>query len=138
MTGLDVIDGGGDTAVVTINGQQFAFGALKCGRLPEFARAVRPIVDKINALITGAESLDAGYFVDLIADNGDSLLSAISIATGIPRKAIDEAELSTLAEVLPLVLAINKDFLIRRLAPALQAAAKQIARPAAPGTGPTP
>ena len=125
---LSVIEG--EAVFVTVKGTRYAFGALKVGQLPAVARSVKPMLPALGPLLNGEFRLDS--LIDLVADHGDAMIDALSIATKIPREVLADCGVDELLAVLPLVLQVNKDFLLRRL----------LARPAAnhtsPGAGPTP
>lgn len=124
---LSVIEG--EAVFVTIKGQNYAFGALKVGQLPAFARAVKPMLPTLGPALSGDFRFET--ILELVADHGEGVIEALSIATKIPREVLADCEVDELLSVLPLVLQVNKDFLVRRL----------LARPAAtpsPGAGPTP
>ena len=132
------IDGGGDECVVVIKGKPYSFGALKIGQLPAFARAIKPMASAIErGFAAGSESM-AALVLDLVSEYGDNVLEAVCVATRIPRDQLEDEDLDKLLEIVPLVLAVNRDFLLRRLSPALMAAASKLRRAASPGAGPTP
>lgn len=124
---LKVIEG--EVVFVTLKGTQYAFGALKVGQLPAFVRTIKPMLPALGPALSGEFRLES--IVELIGDHGDGAIDAISIATKIPREVLADCTIDELLGVVPLVLQVNKDFLVRRL----------LARPAAtpsPGAGPTP
>jgi len=101
---------------------------LKIGQLPAFARAARPLADRIGGLLAGGVTAEA--VLDLIEQDFDRVVELLHVATGAPVEAVKEA---TLDQALGAVLAANKDFLRGRLAAALRTAATLN-----PGAGPTP
>lgn len=104
---------------------------LKIGQLPAFARAVRPLADRLGALLAGGVTADA--VLDLIEQDFDRLVEVLHVATGAPVEAVRDATLDQALGAVLAVLAANKDFLRGRLAAALRTAATLN-----PGAGPTP
>lgn len=102
---------------------------LKVGKLPPFARALRPMLPELAGLMSD-EGLSAGDLVGLIADHGDDLFDAVAIGAGIDRDAIIELEIDHLLELAAAVLKVNMDFFTQRLTPALSQVAKTMARQA--------
>lgn len=104
---------------------------LKIGQLPAFARAARPLADRIGGLLAGGVTAEA--VLDLIEQDFDRVVELLHVATGAPVEAVKEATLDQALGAVLAVLAANKDFLRGRLAAALRTAATQN-----PGAGPTP
>lgn len=104
---------------------------LKIGQLPAFARAVRPLSDRIGALLAGGVTAEA--VLDLVEQDFDRVVELLHVATGAPVPAVKEATLDQALGAVLAVLAANKDFLRGRLAAALRTAANLN-----PGAGPTP
>jgi hypothetical protein len=128
--GLDAIEAAART--VKFGGKSVRIRSLTVGQLPPFARAIKPMLGPVvNSFNLGAMS--AEQVVGLIADHGEQVVEAASIATGIPVAEINAAGPDELMLLVAEVLTANRDFLNRLLNQALQAAAK-----ATPGTGPTP
>lgn len=125
--GLDVIEPA--PTVVKFNGREVRLFPLTVGKLPAFARAIRPFADKIQAI----ESFGPADVLDLIAEHGENLLEAVSIASGIKRDEIDDADPATLLSLIAPIIKVNADFFARRLVPAILSA-----RAAIPGAGQTP
>jgi hypothetical protein len=104
---------------------------LKIGQLPAFARAARPLADRIGGLLAGGVTAEA--VLDLIEQDFDRVVELLHVATGAPVEAVKEATLDQALGAVLAVLAANKDFLRGRLAAALRTAATLN-----PGAGPTP
>jgi hypothetical protein len=114
--------------LVRWNGRDVRLVPLTVGKLPAFARAIRPFADRIEKI----ESFGAAEVLDLIADHGENLLEAVSIATGIKRGEIDDADPAALLSLIAPVIKVNADFFGRSLVPAMLSA-----RAAMPGGGQT-
>jgi len=112
---------------VQFKGQAYQVGPLKLGQLPAFARAIRPLTGALGDMFTGDRPLDVGGVVDLMADHGEELLQAVAIATGIPRAELDKGDAADLLHLVPVVLSVNRDFLLGRLPPAMRAAVSLLA-----------
>ena len=88
-------------------------------------------------MLAGAVKLDSDFVLELIADHGDEVVDAMSIATGIPADEIRQADAAELLSLVPPVLKSNRDFLIGRLSPEIRAAVSMVF-PGKAGAGPTP
>ena len=104
---------------------------LKIGQLPEFARAARPLADRVGALLAGGVTAEA--VLDLIEQDFERVINLLHVATGAPVEAVKDATLDQALGAVLAVLAANKDFLRGRLAAALRTAATLN-----PGAGQTP
>lgn len=104
---------------------------LKIGQLPAFARAARPLADKISAAL--AIGITAADVLALLADHTDAAVDALAAATGASREALADSTLEQLGDLLAAVISANKDFLRGRLIAALRTAAAGTS-----GAGPTP
>lgn len=105
--------------------------ALKVGQLPAFARALRPLADRVQAIIAGGLTVEA--VLALVETDFDRVVELLHVATGAPAEAVREATIDQALGAVLAVLAANKDFLRGRLAAALRTAATLN-----PGAGPTP
>lgn len=132
--GLDVI--APEVGAVNFRGKTYALGPLKVGAIPAFARAIKPMLGMIEKSF-GSDGVSIDTIFDAIAEHGDGFVQAVSIASGIPIAELQEADGAEFMELVPVVLRVNRDFLRRRLSPAL-VAAMQAARPGTSGTGQTP
>jgi hypothetical protein len=101
-----------EPAVVLFKGRDVTILPLSVGKLPAFARAVRPFADRLNSF----DKLDADAILGLIADHGEKVLEAVSIASGVTRKEIDEADPVELIALASKAIKVNADFFGRRLA----------------------
>lgn len=104
---------------------------LKVGQLPTFARAVRPLADKISAALAGG--INPGAIAALIEEDFEQVVQVLHAATGASVEAIHEATISQALELVLAVLQANRDFLRGRMVAALRTAATLN-----PGAGPTP
>lgn len=97
---------------------------LKVGQLPKFARAIKPIGgEAFSGIING----DLSGLFDLIADHGEAIIDAASVASGIDRAEIEQADVDELVHLAAVIIKVNADFFARRLTPALRKAAAQAA-----------
>lgn len=94
--------------VVPFNGRDVAIAPLKVGKIPAIARALK------GANITGEIDVLA-----LLADHGDGLLEAVSIATGIDKIELEAADLDEFAALFRAVIEVNNDFFTRKILPIL-------------------
>lgn len=135
MTDLSVIEP--MTCRVKFCGRDVEFGPLKVGQIPSFARAIKPVAGALSeAAVSG--SLNAGLIMEVMLQ-GESLVEAISIATGLPVVELNDSTADQLLTLAIAVLKVNADFFKGRLAPAIQAAAQMYQeKQAVSGAGPTP
>lgn len=105
--------------------------ALKVGQLPAFAAAVRPLADRVNAMLTAGVSVSA--VLDIVETDFENVVEVLCVATGAPKASVLDSTVDQVLGALLAVLAANKDFLRGRLAAALRTAATLN-----PGAGPTP
>jgi hypothetical protein len=116
----------------TWRGATLRLEPVKVGKFPAFARALRPIL----GILTSAGPVD---FAAVIGDHGDSVIEAVSIATGIPRAELDTANLDEFMVLVADVIEVNRDFFTRRLAGQVTALASQAtAATTSLGRGSTP
>jgi hypothetical protein len=113
--GLDVIEP--EPVKVPFGAGFVALSPLTVGRLPAFARALRPMAGALERL--DLEALDARGVLDLLADHGEHLLDAVSIATGIERSEIDRCDHVAIVGLIAGVIKVNADFFGRSLRPLL-------------------
>jgi hypothetical protein len=135
--GMGMIEPAG--TAVTFAGREVTITPLNVGRMPAFARAVKPVGQVLEQVAAGELTLDLPGMLDIMAEHGDAVIAAVSIASRIPEAELREGELDELVGLASAALKVNADFFARRLMPALAAA--MAARPAAlggPGAGPTP
>ena len=119
--------------VATFKGRDIPISPLKVGQIPAFARAIKPIGGAI-----GQTGVDVASIMLLVADYGENIVEAVSIASGV---SVDELNDSTADELVGLassVLKVNADFFRGRLTPAILAAVQaHQAQPAKGGDGQT-
>lgn len=124
---LDVIDPPGNE--VTFAGRTITIKPLTVGKLPAFARAIKPLAGVFENL----DTLTPADMLGLIADHGENIVKAISIASGIDEKELAETDPVTLLSVVKPIIKANSDFFLLRLA--LTGALGQ--KTPSPGAGPT-
>lgn len=127
MSGLDVIE------PAMVDGVK----PLTVGQLAPFARAIRPAAGAIERMFADGE-FTFESLLGLIDEHGESIVSAVAIATQTPVAALNAGHPDQLIELALAVLKVNKDFLMRRLTPAMRAAiANMTPEPMSPGDGQT-
>lgn len=112
-------------------GRMVSIVPLTVGQLPGFARALKPVV----AAFPNLETFGIAEFFDVVAEHGERVVEATSIATGVPVAELNKARPDAL---LPLALAavkVNADFFARSVLPAMAAVRAQMPQG---GAGPTP
>jgi len=132
MNDLDVIEPAATSA--SFNGREIHITPLKVGQLPAFARAIKPISGVIEGMATGKLAPDLFTLLAMVGEHGESVVEAVSIATGVDRDELMRSTPDQLIELAIVAVRVNADFFKGRLTPAILAAVKK----AAPGAGLTP
>ncbi|HWH75549.1 MAG TPA: hypothetical protein VNV16_14925 [Methylibium sp.] len=113
--GLDVIEP--EPVRVPVGDGVVELRPLTVGKLPAFARALRPMAGAFERF--DLEALDARGVLDLLVDHGEQILEAVSIATGIARARVDACDHVQLVGLIAGVIKVNADFFGRSLRPLL-------------------
>lgn len=124
----------------------FRIVPVTVGRLPAFIREVRPLSTDLAVLQSLPDDIDPDLvteiLLNLVENQGDQMLEAVSIAVapslkGVAeaRRKIEELEPDEFLLLALAVVQVNADFFVQRLLPALTRAG-QAARML--GAGPTP
>lgn len=116
--------------VIEVGGERIELAPLRVGELPGFARAVQPVASRLSA---------SPDWLALLAEQGEPVIEAVAIAARRPRDWVAGLELDEAVRLADAVFGVNADFFVRRLLPALTAAAERMGRVVAAGRpGPTP
>ena len=102
---------------VEIAGERIDLSPLKVGEVPAFARAVQPIAASLSA---------SPDWLALLAEHGEAVIAAITIATRRPVDWVAGLDLDEAVRLAEAVFAVNADFFIRRLLPSVTQAAARI------------
>ena len=103
---------------VEVGGATVSVKPLTVGQFPLFARAIRPLAPALQG---------GGYdWLDLIADHGEALIESVALATGITREDLAGLPPDEFVGLAAAVLEVNMDFFVRRLTPAVSAAAEKM------------
>lgn len=102
---------------ITVGGETIDITPLKVGELPAFARAVRPITERLAT---------APDWLALLSDHGEHVIEALAIASRrdvawVAGLNIDDA--IRLAEV---VFEVNADFFVKKIVPEIERASLKI------------
>lgn len=116
------------TAIV-IGGETLDITPIKVGELPAFARIVQPVAAHLSA---------SPDWLVLMAEHGDAVIDAVSIAARRPREWVAGLELDEAVRLAQAVFEVNADFFIRRLMPVITEAAGRIGQRIQATPGPTP
>jgi hypothetical protein len=100
-----------EPVVARFKGRDVSILPLTVGKLPAFARVVKPFAGKLGTF----NDLNGEAILTLIAEHGEDVLQAISIASGVSRKEIDEADPVELIALASKAIKANADFFGRRL-----------------------
>lgn len=96
---------------LVIDGEPLAIKPLKVGQMPAFLRAITPVMQQI-----GGDGID---WLTLFGQQGDDLLTAVSIAVGKPRAWVDELAADEAILLAAKVIEVNADFFTRTVMPRL-------------------
>nr|WP_064045944.1 DUF6631 family protein [Ralstonia solanacearum]OAI70848.1 hypothetical protein RSP597_15770 [Ralstonia solanacearum] len=117
-------------AELTVGGESLVILPLKVGRLPDFLRAISPVLQQLNA-----PQID---WLTLFIEHGDDLLQAVAIAVGKPRTWVDDLAADEAILLAAKVVEVNADFFTRTVLPRLNVLIDQVASgPAASGSMPS-
>ena len=114
---------------ITLAGETVSVKPLKVGQMPAFLRAITPVMQQISG-----EGID---WLALFGQQGDDLLTAVSIAVGKPRAWVDDLAADEAIVLAAKVIEVNADFFTRTVMPRLEDLFAQ-ANAAAAATGSTP
>lgn len=130
---------------MTVAGRLLKLRPVTVTKLPAFARAVRPVLAPLGALLERVQELQASggqingleLGLDLVADHGEQLIEIIRVATGLNAAELDTVDPVEFVELTVKVVRVNADFFARRLQPILAQALTK-ASASNPGDGQTP
>ncbi|ALF90958.1 hypothetical protein CR47_0212760 [Ralstonia solanacearum] len=116
-------------AELTVGGESLVILPLKVGRLPDFLRAISPVLQQLNA-----PQID---WLTLFIEHGDDLLQAVAIAVGKPRTWVDDLAADEAILLAAKVVEVNADFFTRTVLPRLDGLIGQVVGPAPSGSMPS-
>ena len=99
------------TFEITLAGETISVKSLKVGQMPAFLRAITPVMQQISG-----EGID---WLALFGQQGDDLLTAVSIAVGKPRAWVDDLAADEAIVLAAKVIEVNADFFTRTVMPRL-------------------
>ncbi|MFC0128187.1 DUF6631 family protein [Ralstonia solanacearum] len=111
-------------AELTVGGESLVILPLKVGRLPDFLRAISPVLQQLNT-----PQID---WLGLFIEHGDDLLQAVAVAVGKPRTWVDDLAADEAILLAAKVVEVNADFFTRTVLPRLNVLIDQVARGPAP------
>ena len=114
---------------ITLAGETVSVKPLKVGPMPAFLRAIPPVMQKING--------DGIDWLALFGQQGDDLLTAVSIAVGKPRAWVDDLAADEAIVLAAKVIEVNADFFTRTVMPRLDDLFAQANAAAATGSTPS-
>jgi hypothetical protein len=103
--------------VLTVAGTTVEITPLRVGELPQFLAAVQPIAEVFS------EDPD---WLSLLAVHGRALVKAIALAARSDLVWVESLQLDDAVRLAEAVFEVNADFFVRRVAPALQQAARKV------------
>ncbi len=116
-------------AELTVGGESLVIQPLKVGRLPDFLRAISPVLQQLNA-----PQID---WLGLFIEHGDDLLQAVAIAVSKPRTWVDDLAADEAILLAAKVVEVNADFFTRTVLPRLDGLIGQMVRPVPSGSMPS-
>jgi len=105
-------------SVTLPSGESLTLEPVRLGALPAFVRAVQPL----------AQQIASGTFdvLQALADHGERLQTALSLATGRPRAWVEALALDDAVVLAAAVIEVNAGFLQQHLLPAIAQAGAQV------------
>lgn len=97
--------------VVTAGGKPVQVSPLKMRAIPPFTRAISPALGPLLA----------GDLLTAVGVGGESLISAVAIATGEPEEWVGDLLPDAFLALLAAVVEVNTDFFAQRVTPAVEA-----------------
>lgn len=97
-----------EPAMVEIAGSRIEITPLRVGEFPAMLRAIRPFAEQL------AGEPD---WLALLAEHGEALLDALSLACRRPREWVDGLDLDDALQLAAAVFEVNADFFVARVAP---------------------
>lgn len=125
--GVDVISpplGG----AVMFAGREIQVRPLTIGQIPGVMRALKGV--------DLSRGLDLADVPALIADHGEGVMLAVSVATGVTLDEVKASPVDEFVALLTAVIEVNADFFVQRVAPVLNGALARVGQRI--GTGPIP
>ncbi|MGD7195465.1 hypothetical protein [Ralstonia pseudosolanacearum] len=117
-------------AELTVGGEALVILPLKVGRLPDFLRAISPVLLQLQA-----PKID---WLGLFIEHGDDLLQAVAVAVGKPRTWVDDLAADEAILLAAKVVEVNADFFTRTVLPRLDGLIGQVVSgPARSGSTPS-
>lgn len=117
----------------TINGKTIQIKPLKVGKIPAFARAITPLSGALQKI----EEFSPADLIELLGTHGESIIKAVSIASGVTEADLNEADPAELIGLIAPIIKVNADF-FRLRQTLLNTVVANLAAKVAHGAGPTP
>ena len=108
-----------ETFDLNIAGESIEITPLRLGEFPAMLKAVKPFAEQLDA--------DPDWLF-LLAEHGEALLDALTVACRRPREWVDELALDDALELAASVFEVNADFFVQRVAPNVTNMAERIGR----------
>lgn len=120
------------TETVDFRGQSLTVSPLKVGQIPAFTRAIRPVFAALAGLVAsiplsapngegGEPTVPADFelpleeIAGLVAEHGEKLIEAVSIALRIKKEAVEDAEIDEFIGMVRAIVKVNADFFARAM-----------------------
>ncbi len=107
---------------VAFRGETLTISPIKIGQIPGVLKCVRPILGAISKLSSSPVEGGGGVEIDLlqlVEENGETLIEACAIATGQKIDYIAGADVDEFVQLAKAVIEVNSDFFAKRVAPLL-------------------
>jgi hypothetical protein len=103
---------------VSVGGRTLSILPLRVKQIPAFAKAIAPAMSRIAS----------GDIIGAVAEHGEQIIDAVSIATGAERDFVEALEADAFLELASVVMEVNADFFARRVLPALEKMSETMVR----------
>lgn len=108
--------------------------AMRLGQLATVTRLCKPMFGQLLAMGDG-DAVDEAAIMDLLADNGDTVVDLLGVLVEMPRDQVEQLPLDDTLALLAAVVEANRDFFTRRVWPKLADQFPTLTRGLSPSTG---
>lgn len=130
---LDLL-AGGPRVVLEVGGAVITVSPIRVRELGAFTRAVQPILGEVRHELQGGDFASAA--MRLAAYHDEHVVDIVAVGARQEREWVLDRSVPELLELVGAVFAVNTDFFVRAVMPALQAAVVRIAATLEAGSRP--
>jgi hypothetical protein len=127
---------GGPVLRVSVAGEEIPVSPIRTVELVAFARAVRPIVS--DGVFSGDAVNVPDVVMGLVVEHPEALIQAVSVGVRMPVQWVESLSVPDLISLAGAVIAVNTDFFVRAVMPALSVAIERVTAAMMTGSAPRP